>query len=87
MKLVLLGALGLALANVPSGAAPRKVAPMPAPLPTVREQDRTRQEWLKLRLERVLPEADAAAPGVDVDRRLPRVQRGPGLLLARVARR
>ena len=29
---------------------------MPAPLPPVREQDRIRQEWLKLRLERVLPE-------------------------------
>jgi Xaa-Pro aminopeptidase len=34
-------------------AAP--AAPMPPPLPPVREQDRVRQEWLKLRLERVLP--------------------------------
>jgi Xaa-Pro aminopeptidase len=29
---------------------------MPAPLPPVRTQDLIRQEWLKLRLERVLPE-------------------------------
>jgi hypothetical protein len=28
---------------------------MPPPLPSVREQDARRQEWLKLRLERVLP--------------------------------
>jgi Xaa-Pro aminopeptidase len=28
---------------------------MPPPLPSVREQDRIRQEWLKARLERVLP--------------------------------
>jgi Xaa-Pro aminopeptidase len=55
MKLVLLGTIGLALATVPSGAAPRP-ASMPAPLPTVREQDRLRQDWLKLRLERVLPD-------------------------------
>jgi Xaa-Pro aminopeptidase len=32
-------------------------AEMPPPLPPVREQDRVRQEWLKLRLERVLPAA------------------------------
>jgi Xaa-Pro aminopeptidase len=30
-------------------------AEMPAPLPPLRDQDRIRQEWLKLRLERVLP--------------------------------
>jgi Xaa-Pro aminopeptidase len=40
----------LALLAVVAGAAE-----MPPPLPTVREQDRVRQEWLKLRLERVLP--------------------------------
>src|SRR5262245_21455710 len=28
---------------------------MPPPLPPLREQDQIRQEWLKLRLERVLP--------------------------------
>jgi len=37
-------------------AAPKPAAPMPPPLPPVREQDRVRQEWLKLRLERVVPE-------------------------------
>ena len=37
-------------------AAPASAAPsMPPPLPSVREQDAIRQEWLKLRLERVLP--------------------------------
>jgi Xaa-Pro aminopeptidase len=56
MKLAALGMLALGLGSIPSEAAPRAAAAMPAPLPTVREQDRTRQEWLKLRLERVLPE-------------------------------
>ncbi len=32
------------------------LAQRPAPLPSLREQDRIRQEWLKLRLERVLPQ-------------------------------
>jgi Xaa-Pro aminopeptidase len=41
--------LVLALAGL-AGAAE-----MPPPLPAVREQDRIRQEWLKARLERVLP--------------------------------
>jgi hypothetical protein len=36
-------------------AAVAGAAEMPPPLPAVREQDRVRQEWLKLRLERVLP--------------------------------
>jgi Xaa-Pro aminopeptidase len=47
----------VALVAAPLVAAPhRPSVPMPPPLPTVREQDRIRQEWLKLRLERVLPE-------------------------------
>jgi Xaa-Pro aminopeptidase len=50
-------ALLVALAAAPLVAAPRHPAvPMPPPLPSVREQDRIRQGWLKLRLERVLPE-------------------------------
>ena len=84
MKLVQLGTIGLALATVSSGAAPRPSS-MPPPLPPLREQDRIRQEWLKLRLERVLPDAHAPARRRDVARRVPRVQRGPGLLLAGLA--
>jgi Xaa-Pro aminopeptidase len=38
-------------------AVAASAAELPPPLPTVREQDRVRQEWLKLRLERVLPAA------------------------------
>jgi Xaa-Pro aminopeptidase len=39
------------------GAAPaRSAVAMPSPLPPLREQDRVRQEWLRLRLTRVLPE-------------------------------
>ncbi|MCL4820165.1 MAG: M24 family metallopeptidase [Vicinamibacteria bacterium] len=41
-----------------SSASTRAAAPapsMPEKLPPLREQDRVRQEWLKLRLERVLP--------------------------------
>ncbi len=56
MEVLLLGMLVVALANVPAATAPRTAATMPAPLPPVRDQDRVRQEWLKLRLERVLPE-------------------------------
>jgi Xaa-Pro aminopeptidase len=41
----------LALGLAPAAPA----APKAAPLPALREQDRIRQEWLKLRLERVLP--------------------------------
>ncbi|HYW13206.1 MAG TPA: hypothetical protein VE871_14695, partial [Longimicrobium sp.] len=40
--------LALALASVPADAQER-------PLGTLREQAQTRQEWLRLRLERVLP--------------------------------
>src|SRR5205809_4438739 len=40
----------LLLAATAAGAAE-----MPPPLPPLREQDRIRQEWVKLRLERVLP--------------------------------
>jgi len=36
-------------------AASRPAVEMPAPLPSLREQDRIRQEWLKARIERVLP--------------------------------
>jgi Xaa-Pro aminopeptidase len=38
-----------------SAAGPRPAALMPPPLPPLREQDHIRQEWLKARLERVLP--------------------------------
>ena len=38
----------------PAAAAP-PASPMPPRLPPLREQDRIRQEWLKARLERVLP--------------------------------
>lgn len=37
-------------------AGPARSADMPAGLPPLREQDDIRQSWLKLRLERVLPE-------------------------------
>jgi Xaa-Pro aminopeptidase len=43
-----------ALAGPPAQAASAR-GPLPSPLPSLREQDRIRQEWLKLRLERVLP--------------------------------
>jgi hypothetical protein len=36
-------------------AAPAVAVELPPPLPTLREQQRIRQEWLGLRLERVLP--------------------------------
>jgi len=46
--------LSLAVAMAPSApAAPAET--MPPKLPSLREQDSIRQEWLKLRLERVLP--------------------------------
>jgi hypothetical protein len=41
---------------VPAAGSKRAAVAMPPPLPPLREQDRVRQEWLKLRLERVLPE-------------------------------
>ncbi|MGE0452080.1 MAG: M24 family metallopeptidase [Vicinamibacteria bacterium] len=40
---------------VPAAQAAPARGSMPPPLPSLREQDRIRQEWLKLRLERVLP--------------------------------
>src|SRR5262245_1564671 len=47
----------LALTVVAAGlASAGAAADMPAPLPPLREQDAVRQEWLKLRLERVLPD-------------------------------
>jgi len=46
------GLLLTSVALVPGAAL---AAPMPPPLPPLREQDKIRQEWLKLRLERVLP--------------------------------
>jgi Xaa-Pro aminopeptidase len=49
-RLTLGAAAVLALLTTVAGAGE-----MPPPLPGVREQDRVRQEWLKLRLERVLP--------------------------------
>jgi len=39
----------------PSAPAASASGPLLPPLPSLREQDRIRQEWLKLRLERVLP--------------------------------
>ncbi len=53
MKNVVLGLTLLGAAMGPLEAAP--AVPMPARLPSLREQDTIRQEWLKLRLERVLP--------------------------------
>src|SRR5262249_35556384 len=48
MKSLLAGTLLLSATLVGAGG-------MPTPLPSVRGQDRIRQEWLKARLERVLP--------------------------------
>jgi hypothetical protein len=45
----------LVAALAASAAAAPPAAPMPPRLPPLREQDRIRQEWLKARLERVLP--------------------------------
>jgi Xaa-Pro aminopeptidase len=47
----LAASLLLLLLAAPAGAAPS----MPPPLPSVRDQDGIRQEWVTLRLERVLP--------------------------------
>ena len=47
--------LTLVAALAASAAAAPPAAPMPPRLPPLREQDRIRQEWLKARLERVLP--------------------------------
>ncbi len=46
-------ACALVAGVLPVAAAP--APPMPPKLPSMREQDAIRQEWLKLRLERVLP--------------------------------
>ena len=56
MKLGAAIVLGLSLlaASAPA-ATPNPSTPMPPKLPTLREQDAIRQEWLKLRLERFLP--------------------------------
>jgi hypothetical protein len=45
----------LLLAALLLAGSSARSAEMPGPLPSVREQDAMRQEWLKLRLERVLP--------------------------------
>jgi len=52
-----LGGILLGLSLLGGGAAPAaaQAAAMPPKLPSMREQDAIRQEWLKLRLERVLP--------------------------------
>jgi Xaa-Pro aminopeptidase len=51
-----LNASRLAACLLALGLAPvAPAAPKAAPLPALREQDRIRQEWLKQRLERVLP--------------------------------
>ena len=49
----LLGVSLLALTAVAEAASP--AGPMPPKLPSLREQDAIRQEWLKQRLDRVLP--------------------------------
>jgi hypothetical protein len=49
----LLGVSLLALTAVAEAASP--AVPMPPKLPSLREQDAIRQEWLKQRLDRVLP--------------------------------
>jgi len=49
----LLGVSLLALTTVAEAASP--AVPMPPKLPSLREQDAIRQEWLKQRLDRVLP--------------------------------
>src|SRR5689334_23359676 len=55
MKLVTRALLGLILtASVAFAAAP-PASNLPPRLPSLREQDAIRQEWLKLRLERFLP--------------------------------
>ena len=56
MMLLRNGVLGtlLLVASVPVHAA-TPTATMPPKLPSLREQDTIRQEWLKLRLDRVLP--------------------------------
>lgn len=50
-----LTAAGLTLAMLATLPASLGAASLPEPLPPLREQHRIRQEWLKLRLERVLP--------------------------------
>jgi Xaa-Pro aminopeptidase len=58
VRAALVLALLTAVAAPRIGAAPpaaARAASMPPPLPPLREQDRIRQEWLKARLERVLP--------------------------------
>lgn len=52
LKVVVLVLAGAHLLAAPS---PKTVPSMPAPLPSLREQDRIRQEWLKARLDDVLP--------------------------------
>jgi len=47
--------LGLSLLGGGASTAAAQAAAMPPKLPSMREQDAIRQEWLKLRLERVLP--------------------------------
>lgn len=49
-----LGLLALVL-NVSFLAPVSTLAQTPKPLPPLREQAETQQQWLKLRLERVLP--------------------------------
>ena len=63
LRTVLALALSIAITSVPVSAqtiakqtAAKPSAMMPPKLPSMREQDRIRQEWLKLRLDRVLPE-------------------------------
>jgi Xaa-Pro aminopeptidase len=53
LQRTLLGVSLLALTRVAEAASP--AVPMPTKLPSLREQDAIRQEWLKQRLERVLP--------------------------------
>jgi Xaa-Pro aminopeptidase len=52
---IVLSALVCFLQFLPATVQAAEAEKMPPPLPTLREQDKIRQEWLKLRLERVLP--------------------------------
>jgi Xaa-Pro aminopeptidase len=56
MKLVMKAVLGISILGAGgSASAAEPAAAMPPRLPSLREQDAIRQEWLKLRLERFLP--------------------------------
>src|SRR5262245_51929333 len=55
-RLLLAAGLAAGLFGARADSAFAQTKAMPPKLPSLREQDRIRQEWLKVRLERVLPE-------------------------------